>query len=138
MKLKEKIIANEMYKDIDIKFPPKKEKKTEEQKAQEKKEKSDKAKAERAFDKKYTPIINALNKGFVTVRDRIKKNEFDTFTKANKEFKKIFRDALEKWEEEEAERLDDEDFEFDEDDQEKLTDMYYTPLSEKLKTIFNK
>lgn len=127
-----------MFKDVDIKFPTKVEKKTEEQKAQEKKEKSDKAKAERAFDKKYTSIINALNKGFVTVRDRIKKNEFDTFNKASKEFRKIFKDARNDWEEEEAERLDDDEFEFDEDDEQYLTNFYYTPLLEKLETIFNK
>lgn len=127
-----------MYKDVDIKIPPKVEKKTEEQKAQEKKEKSEKAKAERAFDKKYTSIINALNKGFVTVRDKIIKKEFDTFIKASKAFRKIFKDAMSDWEEKEGERLDDEDFEFDEDDEEKLTNMYFKPLLEKLETIFNK
>jgi len=74
-KLKEKIIAYEMYKDVDIKFPPKKEKLTEEQKAQKKKEQAEKAKAERELSKIQSPLRAILGKWYTEFINRKIKGE---------------------------------------------------------------
>jgi hypothetical protein len=74
-KLKEKIIAYEMYNQIKIKFPPKKEKLTEEQKAQKKEEQAVKAKAEREKNKLEKPFRNILNKWYTEFINRKIKGE---------------------------------------------------------------
>jgi len=100
-----------MYKVVDIKFPPKKEKLTEEQKEQNKKEKAEKAKEERARSKLQTPIIRILNKWYTEFINRKNKGE---------DVKKLVDELEDRWDElSEDEKyedaFDDEDF-FDEMD----------------------
>lgn len=100
-----------MYKVVDIKFPPKKEKLTEEQKEQKKKEKAEKAKEERARSKLQTPIIRILNKWYTEFINRKNKGE---------DVKKLVDELEDRWDElSEDEKyedaFDDEDF-FDEMD----------------------
>jgi hypothetical protein len=64
-----------MYNQIKIKFPPKKEKLTEEQKAQKKKEQAVKAKAEREKNKLEKPFRNILNKLYTEFINRKIKGE---------------------------------------------------------------
>lgn len=90
MKLKEKIIAYEMYKVINIKFPPKKEKQTEEQKAQKKKEQAEKAKEERAMNKLQAPVRNILNKWYSEFIKRKIKGE---------DVKKLIDELRDRWDE---------------------------------------
>lgn len=115
-----------MYKVVDIKFPPKKEKLTEEQKEQKKKEKAEKAKEERARSKLQTPIIRILNKWYTEFINRKNKGE---------DVKKLVDELEDRWDElSEDEKyedaFDDEDF-FDEMDN--FKDMIKKKLKSKEK-----
>jgi len=79
-----------MYKVINIKFPPKKEKKTEEQKAQKKKEQAEKAKEERAKNKLESPVRNIVNKWYSEFIKRKIKGE---------DVKKLIDELMDRWDE---------------------------------------
>ena len=112
-----------MYKEIDIKFPAKKEKLTEEQKAQKKKEQAEKAKAEREKNKIEKPIRNILGKWYTEFINRKIKGE------DGKELANELEDRWDELTEDEKyeDAFEDEDF-FDEMEQEKDT------LKKKLKS----
>lgn len=122
-KLKEKIIAYEMYKDVKIKFPPKKEKLTEEQKAQKKKEQAEKAKAERAKNKIEKPIRNILNKWYTEFINRKIKGE---------DGKELADELEDRWDE----LTEDEKYEdvFEDDDFFDEMDNFKDSLKKKLKS----
>ena len=123
MKLKEKIIAYEMYKNVKINFPPKKEKLTEEQKAQKKTEQAEKAKAEREQSKLQSPVRKILNKLYTELINRKIKGE---------DGKKLADELEDRWDEitedeKYEDAFDDEDF-FDE------MDNFKDTLKKKLKS----
>jgi hypothetical protein len=122
-KLKEKIIAYEMYNQVKINLPPKKEKLTEEQKAQKKKEQAEKTKTERAKTKIEKPIRDILNKWYTEFINRKIKGE------DGKELADELEDRWDELTEDEKyeDALDDDDF-FDE------MDNFKDTLKKKLKS----
>ncbi len=99
-KLKEKIIAYEMYKDVDIKFPPKKERKkmTEEEKKQKAKEKKEKEKLQK-------PIVDIMLKW---------KKEFQKRKRDGEDEKDLLEELEDRWDDlvdkHEDDAFDDDDF----------------------------
>ena len=100
MILKQKIIANEMYKDINIKIPPKKERKkmTEEEKKQKAKEKKEKEKLQK-------PIVDIILKW---------KEEFQKRKRDGEDEKDLLEELEDRWDElvdkHEDDAFDDDDF----------------------------
>jgi hypothetical protein len=131
-KLKEKIIAYEMYNQIKIKIPPKKEKLTEEQKAQKKEEQAVKAKAEREKSKIEKPFRNILNEWYTEFINRKIKGE---------DGKELADELEDRWEElieeEKYEDLvdDDEFFEEMENFKDTLKKKLKSTLKEKGQTV---
>lgn len=122
-KLKEKIIAYEMYKNVKINFPPKKEKLTEEQKAQKKTEQAEKAKAEREKSKIEKPFRNILGKWYTEFINRKIKGE---------DGKELANELEDRWEE----LIEEEKYEDLVDDDEFFEEMenFKDTLKKKLKS----